>query len=346
MGSRLGAGDSADVLGNGPSFARVSTNCGVFSSLSPIRRSSSSPLALITLWLAVQILRREFTSRWGYFALVVLTPVMLISHITFGAFALISVLSPGDLRTGRRQVPPLQGPVECEFRNIPAAALAVFFIGAHDLEVFVLSKALEQAAHILLSSQEVSCRFWGRPCSGFRSHSMPPTKERTVFSSPVFWSWFCCWRVGVIFSVPTGERFLIFAAFFLQLALIWAILEGEASPPRPSRSSTKPEILIRKGFILSWLFSSDGISRWRSLSSRASPSNFFIKCRIIILDAAKSHRMVSDLRRLAPFIPERAVVMAPDKISRLLPAFSGKVVVALSRGLFHVFRRKEPPLCG
>ncbi len=44
--------------------------------------------------------------------------------------------------------------------------------------------------------------------------------------------------------------------------------------------------------------------------------------------------MISDLRRLASFIPERAVVMAPDRISRLLPAFSGKVVVARRGGFF------------
>jgi hypothetical protein len=138
---------------------------------------------------------------------------------------------------------------------------------------------------------------------------------------------------GVIFSVPTGERFLIFAAFFLQLALIWAILEGKASPPRPSLSSTNRRFLQKGLHSLLALFFGWNITV-AIFEFTGLPVQLFHQVPYHYPYSAESHRMISDLQRLASFIPERAVVMAPDRISKLLPAFSGKVVVARRGGFF------------
>jgi hypothetical protein len=139
--------------------------------------------------------------------------------------------------------------------------------------------------------------------------------------------------VGIIFSVPTGDRFLIFAVFFLQLALIWAILEGEASPRRPSRSSTNRRFLQKGLHSLLALFFGWNITA-AIFEFTGLPVQIFPQVPYHYSWSAESHRTISDLQHLAPFIPERAVVMAPASISRLLPAFSGKVVMALRGGFF------------
>jgi hypothetical protein len=139
--------------------------------------------------------------------------------------------------------------------------------------------------------------------------------------------------VGVIFSVLTGERFLLFAVFFLHLALIWAILEGEASPPQPSRSSTNRRFLQKGLHSLLALFFGWNITV-AIFEFTGLPVQLIPKVPYHFSWSAESHRVISDLQRLAPFIPENAVVMAPNSISELLPAFSGKVVVAHMGGFF------------
>jgi len=138
---------------------------------------------------------------------------------------------------------------------------------------------------------------------------------------------------GIIFSVPTGDRFLIFAVLFLQLALIWAILEGRTLSPQPSLSSTNRRFLQKGLHSLLALFFGWNITT-AIFEFTGLPVQLFPQVPYHYSWSAESHRTISDLRRLAPFIPERAVVLAPDGISRLLPAFSGKVVIALRGGFF------------
>jgi hypothetical protein len=121
--------------------------------------------------------------------------------------------------------------------------------------------------------------------------------------------------------------------FFLQLALIWAILEGEASPLRSSRSSTNRRFLQKGLHSLLALFFGWNITA-AIFEFTGLPVQLFHQIPYHYSYSAESHRTISDLRRLAPFIPKRAIVMAPADISRLLPAFSGKVVVALRGGFF------------
>jgi hypothetical protein len=289
-------------------------------------------LALITLWLAVQILRREFTSRWGHFALAVLTPVMLISHITFGVFAFISVcllaiFEPGVARSLRFKV----------LLSVSSGLFLPFLWPYFSLGRVILRFLSYQKHWIKLPTSfyylKEILKILGPAVLGIPAVFYAAYKRKNGFLISGFLVMVLLLAVGVIFSVPTGERFLIFAAFFLHLALIWAILEGEASPSRPSRSSTNRRFLQKGLHSLLALFFGWNITA-AILEFTGLPVQLFHQVPYHYSYSAESHRTISDLKRLAPFIPERDVVMAPDNISWLLPAFSGKVVVARRGGFF------------
>jgi hypothetical protein len=288
--------------------------------------------ALITLWLAVRILRREFTSFWGYFALAVLTPVMLISHITFGAFAIISVcllaiFEPGVARPLRFKVLLSVGsgiflPLLWPYFSLGRMILRFLSYQKH------WSKLPTSYYHIKNVLLILGPAVLGIPAVFYAAY-----KRKNGFLISGFLVMVLLLAVGVIFSVPTGERFLVFAAFFLHLALIWAILEGEASPLRSSRSSTNRRFLQKGLHSLLALFFGWNITV-AIFEFTGLPVQLFHQVPYHYSYSAESHRTISDLKRLAPFIPERDVVMAPDNISWLLPAFSGKVVVARRGGFF------------
>jgi len=289
-------------------------------------------IALITLWLAVQILRRQFTSLWGYFALVVLPPMMLISHITFGAFALLSVcllaiFEPGIARSLRIKV------LLSVSSGIFLPLLWPYFsLGRMILRLLSEQKYWSKLPTSYYYPKDV-LQILGPAVLGIPAVFYAAYKKKNGFLISGFLVMVLLLAAGVIFSVPTGERFLIFAAFFLQLALIWAILEEKASPPRPSLSSTNRRFLQKGLHSLLALFFGWNITV-AIFEFTGLPVQLFHQVPYHYPYLAESHRMISDLQRLAPFIPERAVVMAPDRISKLLPAFSGKVVVALRGGFF------------
>jgi hypothetical protein len=289
-------------------------------------------LALITLWLAVKILRREFTSRWGYFGLVVLTPVMLISHITFGAFALISVcllsiFEPDIARALRFKVLLSVG------SGIFLSLLWPYFsFGRMILKLLSYQKNWGKLPTSYYHLQGV-LKILGPAVLGIPAVFYAAYKRKNGFLISGFLTMVLLLAVGVIFSVLTGERFLLFAVFFLHLALIWAILEGEASPPQPSRSSTNRRFLQKGLHSLLALFFGWNITV-AIFEFTGLPVQLIPKVPYHFSWSAESHRVISDLQRLAPFIPENAVVMAPNSISELLPAFSGKVVVAHMGGFF------------
>jgi len=289
-------------------------------------------LTLITLWLAVKILRREFTSRWGYFALAVLTPVMLISHITFGAFALISVcllsiFEPDIARSLRFKVLLSVG------SGIFLSLLWPYFsFGQMILKLLSYQKHWSKLPTSYYHLQGVM-KILGPAVLGIPAIFYAAYKRKNGFLISGFLTMVLLLAVGVIFPVLTGERFLLFAVFFLHMALIWAILEGEASPPRPSRSSTNRRFLQKGLHSLLALFFGWNITA-AIFEFTGLPVQLIPQVPFHYYWSAESHRTISDLKRLAPFIPERAVVMAPDTISKLLPAFSGKVVVAHPGGGF------------
>jgi hypothetical protein len=296
-------------------------------------------IALITLWLAVKILRRQFTSFWGYFALVVLPPMMLISHITFGAFALISVcllaiFEPGIARSLRFKV--LLSVSSGIFLPLlwPYFSLGRMILRLLSYQKY-WSKLPTSYYHLKSVLQILGPAVLGIPAVFYAAY-----KRKNGFLISGFLVMVLLLAMGVIFSVPTGERFLIFAAFFLQLALIWAILEGKASSPRPFLSSTYRRFLQKGLHSLLALFFGWNITV-AIFEFTGLPVQLFHQVPYHYPYLAESHRMISDLRRLASFIPERAVVMAPDNISRLLPAFSGKVVGARRGGFFVSFEDRN-----
>jgi len=289
-------------------------------------------LAFIMLWLAVQILRREFTSRWGYFALAVLTPVMLISHITFGAFALISVclltiFEPGIARALRFKV----------LMSVSSGLFLVLLWPYFSLWRMILKLLSYQKHWSKLPTSYYHLKdvlkIMGPAVLGIPAVFYAAYKRKNGFLISGFLVMVLLLAAGVIFSVPTGERFLIFTVFFLQLGLIWAIIEEKASPPRPSRSSTNRRFLQKGLHSLLALFFGWNITV-AIFEFTGLPVQLIPQVPYHYYWSAESHRVISDLQRLASLIPERAVVMAPDNISRLLPAFSGKVVVAHRGGFF------------
>jgi len=289
-------------------------------------------IAFITLWLVVQILRREFTSLWGYFALAALTSIMLISHITFGAFALISaclltIFEPGIARSLR-------------FKVLLSVSSGLF------LSLLWPYFSLGRMILILLSYKT----HWHKlPTSYYHLKDVLKTLGPAVLGIPaVFYAAYkrkngflifgflvmvLLLAVGVIFSVRTGEQFLIFAVFFLHLALIWAIFEEKAAPPRPSLSPTNRRFLQKGLHSLLALFFGWNITV-AILEFTGLPVQLIPQVPYHYSWSAESHRVISELRHLASFIPERAVVIAPGRISGLLPAFSGKVVMARRAGFF------------
>ena len=289
-------------------------------------------IALITLWLAVKILRREFTSPWGYFALAVLTPVMLVSHMAFGAFALISVFLLAIFEPGAAWSLRFKVLLSVSAGMFLPLLWPYFSLGRVVLRFLSYQKhwgRLPTRFYYLRSTLQVlGPAVLGIPFAFYAAY-----KRKNGFLISGFLVMALLLAVGVILSVPIGERFFVFATFFLHLALIWAILEGEASPPRPSRWSTNRR-LLQKGLhsILALFFG------WNitvaAFEFTGLPVQLFHQVPFHYPYAAESHQIVSELQHLAPFIPERAVVMAPGHISRLLPAFSGKVVVALRGGFF------------
>jgi hypothetical protein len=289
-------------------------------------------LALITLWLAVQILRREFTSRWGYFALAALTSVMLISHITFGAFALISVcllaiVEPGVARPLRFKVLLSVG------SGIFLSLLWPYFSFGRMILIGLSYQKRWNKLPISYYHLKDVLKILGPAVLGIPAVFYAAFKRKNGFLISGFLVMILLFAAGGILSVATSERFLIFAVFFLHLALIWAILEEKAAPPRPSRSSTNRRFLQKGLHSLLALFFGWNITV-AIIEFTGLPVQLIPQVPYHYYWSAESQRMVSDLRRLAPFIPERAVVMAPDRISGLLPAFSGKVVVPCQGGFF------------
>jgi hypothetical protein len=289
-------------------------------------------LALITLWLAVQILRREFTSRWGYFALAALTSVMLISHITFGAFALISVcllaiVEPGVARPLRFKVLLSVG------SGIFLSLLWPYFSFGRMILIGLSYQKRWNKLPISYYHLKDVLKILGPAVLGIPAVFYAAFKRKNGFLISGFLVMILLFAAGGILSVATSERFLIFAVFFLHLALIGAILEEKAAPPRPSRSSTNRRFLQKGLHSLLALFFGWNITV-AIIEFTGLPVQLIPQVPYHYYWSAESQRMVFDLRRLAPFIPERAVVMAPDRISGLLPAFSGKVVVPCQGGFF------------
>jgi hypothetical protein len=289
-------------------------------------------LALITLWLAVQILRREFTSRWGYFALAALTSVMLISHITFGTFALISVcllaiFEPSVAKPLRFKVLLSVG------SGIFLSLLWPYFSFGRMILIGLSPKNHWNKLPVSYYHPKDILKILGPAVLGILAVFHAAYKKKNAFLIFGFLVMVLLFAAGGILSVATSERFLIFAVFFLHLALIWAILEEKASPPRPFRSSTKRRFYQKGLHSLLALFFGWNITA-AILEFTSLPVQLIPQVPYHYSWSAESHRMVSELRRLAPFIPERAVVMAPDRISGLLPAFSGKVVVPCQGGFF------------
>ncbi|UCH37746.1 MAG: hypothetical protein JSV76_00770, partial [Candidatus Bathyarchaeota archaeon] len=152
-------------------------------------------------------------------------------------------------------------------------------------------------------------------------------KRKQLFLVAGFLLMSIAYLTNLIFPVPAGHRFLFYMIFYLHLSITWVILIVQSKTDAGiqgrtffgSRKNRNLLIILVMTLCVLWNLS---LTALEFANYQITPNLRF----------RRIHRkpVVNNMLRLAPYIPNEAIVLAPIKLSWVQPTFFGKVV-----GLLH-----------
>jgi hypothetical protein len=300
-------------------------------------------LSFFSFWLSIRVLRKQEKGLWECIALGFMAALIFLSHPPTGVFAiclqfLLALLEP-NARFGHR-----------------IKLIATVIIGALAAELWpyfslwqvVLGKSGAHAGSWVEASslnvsrfgelvRDQSVRSWfynpqqvlitlGPAVLGIPVLIYLCFKREQLFIVAGFVLMSAPFLTNLIYSIPLGHRFLFYMVFYLHLSVIWVILTLQSK----AEAGIQPRTLFGKKKIRLMIIFAMTLCVWWNLFLVALEfSNYSVTPK---LEFHRIHRkpIVNDMLLLAPLIPNEAIVLAPMRLSWVIPTFFGKVV-----GLFH-----------
>jgi len=298
-------------------------------------------LSFLSFWLATKILRQQAIALWGLLSLGFLSALMLLCHPLTGAFAigslcLLALLEPNVPFSHRWRLIAvvLMGALTAELWPYFSVWRVMLGTSGGETESWmeagkIVSSRIKMLyhEHLFYDPQQlfvtIGPGLLGIPLLiylGYKREQFFIVSGFIVMSLPFV--------VNLFFRIPLGHRFLFFMIFYLHLAIIWGILSmqsniGKATQQRPFVRSMKIKAGVLICFLTVCLF-------WNVALSTLAFANYLV-FPDLKFGPMQREPILDDMRRLALFIPDEAIVMAPARLSWPLPTFTGKVVA-----LYHI----------
>lgn len=289
-------------------------------------------LTFFALWMMTKFLRSGTITFWNYITLVLITAFMYVCHPLTGAFAIISLclLALFESHVLFSQRCKL---VAAVLMGVLVAELWPYFSVWNDV-ILGATRGHSQSLvpNIEIVASRASLLFGKHPFYqpigvfatlgpawlGIPSMVCLILRRKYIFIILGFVVMILPYFGNLIFKIPLGHRFLLYAIFYLHLALTWTVLEvfsnlqTSMKNKLPTRSIEKKAVVLIciMALCILWNVTLAGLEF-------VGYHNFKLRNKRSIAD---------DIQRVAFFIPEKAIVMAPSMLSWPLPTFSGKVV--------------------
>jgi hypothetical protein len=275
----------------------------------------------ILLWLTLKILREEQFLSKGLFTLGILAPIMLLSHPLTAIFTLVAICLLAVTETG----------ADLKIRFLIIGSLILGSVLVLFWPYFSLLNAVKHQAERSFTFPSTfidsSYNFYqlkrvlfllGPALLGILVISRLLFKKKHIFISAGFGAMLFPYILNILVNVPLGKRFLLYAVFFLHMALLQIVLQLFSK--REYKAKKSLFIKYGRGVIFGIIALSFG---WN-----VSLAIFeFVGYNPGIKFTAPFNPVKKDMTRISYHIPEDAIVLAPPKLSGPLPSFSGKVVI-------------------
>ena len=304
-------------------------------------------MSLLAFWIAVKLLWDEFRSLWWYVVLVSLVFVIVLSHQPTGSFAIASlfilaVVEPGVSLAcrGKLAILVLLGTLLAGFWpyfslwDLVAGTPASIWSAAaptdqnwieSSIQAFIVGRGPMNKFY----SPIVIIMSFAPALLGFPIIIYLAYRKSQLFIVAGFLVMMTPYVANMIFPIPLGPRYLYFSIFYLHLALTWSVLTAlrygrnseQQRPPGSSRvlvGMTSSMVVLAFGgnLLLAGLI----FAGYHPRMTYDPPYR--------VEDIKRYSRIepvVSDMRKIATYIPVDAVVLGVPWMVWPLPTFKGKI---------------------
>jgi hypothetical protein len=296
-------------------------------------------LCFFAWWQTARLLRGEAASVLQYAALALITALMLISHPLTGAFGLgtmilMALLEPGAAwkARGRILAALLLGSLLTEaWPYFSTWEVVTGTSGGSEtswVEDGQVGSTIREAVltHGFYTPREVIISL-GFTLLGLPALVLLLLNGRHLFIVAGFAGTIAIYALNLFFPIPLGHRFLLFAAVFMQLALVWWILR--AGPAWQAfvlqrRQTGQPRqrapVFLTGALLVSMVLWNVSIAAMQFGGFQAVPDGRIFE-RYSYLQP-----VLQDIRIIADQLPDDAVVIGHPWRLWPLPTFKGKVV--------------------
>ena len=285
-------------------------------------------LSFYLFWLALKILHRESFSLWTYILVGFLSALIFLSHPVFSALAIgsffILIFTRSEIpfmKKTQLAIPVLAGLLATElwpYYSLRQLYLIVFF--------GEMKWSFQSGYYIYLFRPINILIVLGPSLLAIPLVLYFIIKRRHLFIAAGFIVMIFPFALNLFYPLPDPTKFLIFAVFYLHLALTWGVLQLRHKLQTISQQSLS--IKIKQGILL-WLLAL--FFGWNVTLTAMEFAGYHISPSLDLPQRYSNFQpVVSDMKKLSCFIPEETVVLAPLEISWPLPTFSGRVT-----GLYH-----------
>jgi hypothetical protein len=294
-------------------------------------------LCLFAWWQVNRLIREEVGGVTHYGALALLLAVMLTSHPLTGAFglgtaSLMALLEPNARWSTRAQVITalVVGALLTEFWPFFSTwEVSLGTSGGEDqswIQSGAISNNPRSAAmqHPFYDPVQVLIVL-GPALLGIPALMLLLAKRQHLFIVVGFFGSLAVYLLNLVFPVPLGHRFLLFAVVFLQLALTWWIIQTapawRATFVTKERRLTSNHAVILSAMVLGLMaLWNIGLATVQFAGFQALPDRGIVR-RYTFLQP-----VLQDMRTIADHLPSEAVVIGNPNILWPLPTFQGKTV--------------------
>jgi len=149
-------------------------------------------------------------------------------------------------------------------------------------------------------------------------------KRRHLFIVAGFIGAIAIYLLNLFFPIPLGHRFLLFAAVYAQLALVWWILQSAPAwhaitTARQGLARPPKSVLLSGSLIAAMIFWNVALALLQFAGFQATPGKVWDRYTYL-------QPVLSDMRTIASSLPEHAVVIGDPLVLWPLPTFRGKTV--------------------
>jgi hypothetical protein len=299
--------------------------------VAPYPSTFSFAMTFVCLWLQTTMLRAGDPPLWRYGVLAVLIALVFASHPFTGAFAvgalgLLALFHPGaEVKTRLiSMVAMAAGLLLAELWPYYSVFQVTLGVSGGEAQNWVEAGKFEWSArprrllgHPFYNPARVlgalGPALAGIVCLGF----MARRREHwfVVIGGLIMMA---VYFINLVYRIPLGHRFLLFALFFFHLSMVWAVLECLGGLSRGRRSGSIPAMTKLASVCLGAVV----------LGALAFNIAFV---RADFRHHVENWNPVPDrVGKIVRSVPRTGVVMAPPMLAWPIPTFSGKVV-----SLFH-----------